>query len=103
MHKKGHHMMSEHHGSHREHLMAEHERHGMRMDHERAMHSMHGPLYKHEEDKPALPKEGHLMGGFGCSDFKAEADPIAYGQAGGELHKKDMGKIESQFKHYHWD
>ena len=33
--------------------------------------------------------EGHLEHGMGCCDFKGEADPIAYGQAGGELYKKE--------------
>ena len=98
MNKKDHHM-----SSHHEHLMEEHKRHGMRMDHERAMHSMHGATYKHEEDKPAMPKEGHMIGGFGCNDFKKEADPIAYGQAAGPLIGKDMSRIEDQFKDYHWD
>ena len=59
--------------------------------------------YENEVEKPALPMEGRLEHGMGCADFKGEADPIAYGQAGGDLHKKDMGKIDAQMKHYHWD
>lgn len=59
--------------------------------------------YENEVEKPALPMEGRLEKGMGCADFKGEADPIAFGQAGGELHMKDMGKIMGQMKQYHWD
>lgn len=59
--------------------------------------------YENEMERPALPKEGHMMKGMGCADMKSQADPIAMGQAGGKLHAKDMGKIEGQMKHYHWD
>lgn len=103
VHRKGHHMMHEDHGSHHEHLRAEHERHGHRLHHEHEIHNMSHSLYKHEEDRPKQPKEGHLEHGSGCNDFKKEADPIAYGQAAGPLVGKDMHRIESQFKDYHWD
>lgn len=65
--------------------------------------------YEHEVEKPSMPSEGHIgagMGakpGMGCMDFKAEADTIAYGQAGGPGCKSDEKKIHGQFKDYHWD
>lgn len=59
--------------------------------------------YENEVEKPSLPQEGRMLKGMGCDDFKAQADPIAYGQAGGNLYKQDMGKIMGQMKQYHWD
>lgn len=59
--------------------------------------------YENEVEKPSLPKEGRLEKGMGCSDFKGQADPIAYGQAMGPGCKSDMSKVSSQFKDYHWD
>jgi len=94
-----HHMMAE---DHRHHLEAEHRRHGERIHHESAMHQRHG-MYKHEEDKPAQPSQGHMIPGFGAEDFKAQADPIAYGQAAKQGMGSDMKKIHGQFKEYHWD
>lgn len=61
----------------------------------------HG-MYENEEERPSVPMEGRMEKGMGCADFKSQADPIAMGQAGGKLHKKDMGKIMSQMKEYHW-
>lgn len=65
--------------------------------------------YEKEVEKPKLAPMGHEgpgMGakpGMGCMDFKAEADTIAYGQAGGPGCKSDEKKIHGQFKDYHWD
>lgn len=85
------HMMHE--GGHGHHSMS----HG-HMGHGHA----HGQ-YENEVEKPKVPMEGHMLHGMGCHDFKGEADPIAYGQAGGPGCKSDMTKIHSQFKDYHWD
>jgi hypothetical protein len=65
-------------------------------------HGMKGH-YKHETEHPAVPHEGHMESGWGCHDFKGQADPIAYGQASGEGCKSDQKKMHSQFKDYHWD
>ena len=78
----------------------------MKMKHQDGMgHMSHEPhhLYRNEVEKPSLPHEGHMMKGMGVHDYKAEADVIAYGQAGGPGCKSDDKKIHSQFKDYHWD
>lgn len=59
--------------------------------------------YKNEVDEPSMPSYGHMDKGFGCHDFKKQADPIAYGQASSSGCKSDEKKISSQFKEYHWD
>lgn len=60
-------------------------------------------LYRHEEEKPSLPKHGHQESGLGCHDFKGEAAPIAYGQAGEAGCSSDSKKFASQMKHYDWE
>ena len=70
------------------------------------MHSSHGRAhgqYENEVEKPSVPHEGHMLSGWGMHDFKDEADPIAYGQAGMPGCKSDDKKMHSQFKDYHWD
>ena len=57
---------------------------------------------EHETEMPKQPKQGRLEKGMGCHDFKSEAMDISYGQAGMEGCKSDAGKIEGQFKNYHW-
>lgn len=100
---KDHHMMAEDHEGHGHHLAAEHRRHGERIHHEMFMHKKgHHGMYKHEEDHPSMPAQGHMLSGMGAEDFKAEADPIAYGQAGKAGMESDMKKIHAQFKQYHW-
>jgi len=47
--------------------------------------------------------EGHKESGYGLDEFKKEADPIVYGQAGHAGCKSDQGKIKSQMKGYHWE
>jgi hypothetical protein len=59
--------------------------------------------YRNEEEKPSMPKEGHMLRGMGVDDMKGEAMPIAYGQASKEGCKRDNGRISSQFKDYHWE
>jgi hypothetical protein len=59
--------------------------------------------YENEMERPAVPKHGHQESGMGCHDFKKEAAPIAYGQAGEEGCRSDYKKIEGQMKHYHWE
>lgn len=59
-------------------------------------------MYKNETDKPSVPAEGHKSDVMGCSDYKAEAQEIAFGQAGKSGCKSDGSKIKSQFKHYGW-
>lgn len=65
-----------------------------------------GP-YKNVVEMPELPPMGSISPkenmGMGMQDFKGDADPIAYGQAGEAGCKSDMGKIRSQFKNYGWD
>lgn len=82
-----------------------HEGEGM-VRHEMKGHSSHG-IYRNEVEKPEQPHMNHISPmqnmGYGMQDFKGEADPIAYGQAGGPGCKKDEGRIHSQFKDYHWD
>lgn len=69
---------------------------------------MKNGVYKNEVEKPAMPMEGTPgpgmgdMPGYGCMDFKKEADPIALGQAGKSGCKSDERKIHSQFKDYNW-
>jgi hypothetical protein len=63
----------------------------------------HHAMYKNEVDEPHEPPQGHMIQGMGMEDFKGEADPIAYGQAGKPGMSSDMKKINSQFKDYHWD
>lgn len=62
-----------------------------------------GHMYKHEMDEPMVAPHGHQEAGMGCHEFKKEAMNIAYGQAGESGCKEDMGKIEGQMKHYHWE
>lgn len=57
-----------------------------------AHHGGSGSLSHHE-------RHGH----GGLDEFKGEADPIAYGQAGEAGCKSDHGKLKSQMKDYHWD
>lgn len=59
--------------------------------------------YEHEVEKPAMPKEGHMMSGMGMGEFKGQADSIAYGQAGIQGCKSDSAKIKSQMKNYSWE
>ena len=68
-------------------------------------HMGHEPhhMYRNEVEKPSMPMQGHMMKGEGVHDYKNEADPIAYGQAGGPGCKSDEKKMMSQFKDYHWD
>jgi hypothetical protein len=83
-----------------------HKEDGHMMKHSRmgghAMHDghTHGENVTEPWSHPPIGSAPHMMG---CGDFKGEADPIAYGQAGGPLYAKDEGRIHSQFKHYHWD
>lgn len=62
--------------------------------------------YKHEMDEPAQPMMREISPmenmGMGMHDFKGEAHPIAYGQAGEAGCKSDEKKIHGQFKDYHW-
>lgn len=60
-------------------------------------------IYKNEVEKPEMPSEGHLEKGMGMKEFKEEADPIAYGQAGMKGCHSDQKKIMEQMKHYGWD
>lgn len=60
-------------------------------------------VYENEVDKPVLPPEGRPDSGLGMYGFKGEADPIAYGQASEEGCRRDMERMEAQFKDYHWD
>ena len=94
-HKMSHHKM--HHSGPKEHF-------GQSM-HEESSHGM----YRNQVEMPEMaaaahPGEGQgAMPDMGCMDFKGEADPIAYGQAGGPLAREDEGRIHKQFKEYHWD
>ena len=63
----------------------------------------HSGIYRNEVEKPPLPSEGHMESGYGCHEFKNEADSIAVGQAGKEGVGRDSGRISSQAKHYNWD
>lgn len=92
-HKHGrmHEMHHSHHGEHGHHSESHASEHGMKGG------------YKHETDHPKMPHEGHMLSGWGMHDFKGEADPIAYGQAGTEGCRSDEKKMHSQFKDYHWD
>lgn len=72
--------------------------HGQYSHHEGKAHGQ----YENEVEKPSLPHEGHMEHGMGCHEMKAEADPIAYGQAGAKGCKSDESKIHSQFKNYDW-
>lgn len=60
-------------------------------------------MYENEVEKPSVPSEGRKEKGMGMKDFKGEADPIAYGQAGMSGCKSDERKISSQMKHYGWE
>lgn len=68
-----------------------------------------GGIYRNEVEKPeiaAMGNEGPGMGaepGFGCMDFKGQADPIALGQAAAQGLKADEARMRSQYKDYHWD
>ena len=61
--------------------------------------------YKNEVEKPAVPMErdSYNAPGMSLHEFKGDADPIAYGQAGEKGCKSDDRKIHSQFKNYGWD
>lgn len=85
MHK---HPRVEEHGSMHEHLSHESSRHAR---------------YMHEVDKPGVPAHGHQEMGMGVSDFKGEAQDIAYGQASMQGMKADSKRMSAQFKNYHWD
>lgn len=61
-------------------------------------------MYKNEVEKPAVPHENHISPkDMGMKEFKADCDPIAYGQAGMAGCKSDQKKIQGQFKNYGWD
>lgn len=60
-------------------------------------------IYKNEVEKPEMAPVGHMLSGMGMSDFKGQADSIAYGQASSSGCKSDDKKISGQFKDYHWD
>lgn len=66
-------------------------------------------IYKNEVEMPEMAAEARPSAGEGarpgrgCDEWKAQADPIAYGQAAGPLVEKDHRRIESQFKDYYWD
>jgi hypothetical protein len=70
--------------------------------------SSHG-IYKNQVEMPEMAAMSHPgvgqgdKPGCGCMEFKGQADPISYGQAGGPGCKSDESKIHSQFKEYHWD
>ncbi len=66
-------------------------------------HKSHDHMYKHGEDEPHVPAHGHQEHGMGVSDFKGQAQDIAYGQAGEQGCKSDSKKMSAQFKNYHWD
>jgi hypothetical protein len=59
--------------------------------------------YEHGTDMPKVAKGGHAMKGMGCDDFKRQAMPISYGQAGKSGCSSDQSKISSQMKHYGWE
>ena len=59
--------------------------------------------YENEVEEPEVPMQGHMASGMGLHEFKGEADPIAYGQAGMEGCRSDEKKIMAQMKDYHWD
>lgn len=69
-------------------------------------HSSHG-IYRNEVEKPEMPPMHHISPesnmGYGMHEFKGDADPIAFGQAGSVGCKEDERRIHSQFKDYHWD
>ncbi len=62
--------------------------------------------YKNEVEKPSIPPFNTIAPesnmGMGMDEWKDQADPIAYGQASEAGCKSDRGKIQSQFKDYHW-
>ena len=97
-----------HHEHHHEHHDGHHGHHMSHHMHHKHHSGGHG-IYKNEVEKPEMAAMGHEgpgmadRPGMGCMDFKGEADPIAYGQAGGPGMKSDHSKIEAQFKEYHWD
>lgn len=94
--------MNEGEGMTRRHMKDEAMRHGQRIHHEKAMHDRQTGDYMNEVEEPKLPPVGHMDHTMGMHDFKREAYPIAYGQAGKEGCRSDMKKIQSQFKNYHW-
>ncbi len=65
-------------------------------------------MYRNEVEMPEMAAKANPGAGegdrpgYGCEDFKRQADPIALGQAQGHM-KQDHSRIESQFKDYHWD
>lgn len=66
-------------------------------------------IYRNEVEYPEMAAKAHPEQGQGampyggCMHDKAEADPIAYGQAGKGGMGADEKRIHSQFKDYHWD
>lgn len=96
--------MHERHGEMKHHLHQEADRHMERIHMEKSMHEHHSKdMYRHEEEKPHIPKSGHMLHGQGLNEAKIEAMPIAYGQAGVQGMNSDMKKIHSQHKDYNWD
>lgn len=77
-----------------------HDGHHMHGHHSMKGSHVHGEHQTEPWSHPPVGAAPHMMG---CNDLKKEADPIAYGQAGGPLYAKDEGRIHSQMKHYHWD
>ena len=65
-------------------------------------HESHG-IYRNEVEKPHIPMDGHMEKGWGCNEFKNEADPIAIGQSGEAGMRSDESKMHAQFKNYGWD
>jgi hypothetical protein len=64
-------------------------------------------VYKNEVERPSIPPFNTISAmenmGTGMDAWKAQADPIAYGQASEAGCKSDRGKIHGQFKDYSWD
>jgi hypothetical protein len=68
------------------------------------MKEMKSAQYEHGTDRPMKAKQGgRPVGLYGCDDFKSDSMDQAYGQAGMEGCKKDMGKIHSQHFHSYSD
>jgi hypothetical protein len=88
------------------HKMHHSEKHHHDGHHKHSMHHMHESahgIYKNQVEMPELAPMGHMEHGYGCMEFKGEADSIAMGQSGPEGAKSDEHKIHSQMKQYHWD
>lgn len=68
------------------------------------MREMKSERYEHGTDKPMQSKQGtRPVGMYGCDDFKSDSMDQAYGQAGMDGCKKDMGKIHAQHFHAYQD